>query len=222
MRRICALALAIVSALGCGEDPFFSTDPVRAPPPTDSGGDGAGCEKPCSLASKTPGYPPCGCGTRTGDLIDDYEFVGKDASKGGTAAKKVTIRLGDFHDPDRTKGLRFMILSVSAIWCVACKAEAAQLPGLHAKYGPRGVVFVTNLMQNASRGPSSDADVDLWISTYKLDTWVVRDDLQVLAGFFDPAQMPLNMIVDLQTMRITKLFIGASLDKIESELDAKL
>jgi len=215
-----ALASALVAGIGCGDDNPFSTDPVRGPPGAAS--DGATCEKACKLADKTPGYPTCGCGTGVGDVIDDYEFVGKDASKGGVSAPRQTVRLGEFFDPDGKKGNRFLVLSVSALWCVACKNEATLLPTLHAKYGPKGVIFMSDVMQSGSPKPSSDADIDAWIKTYRLDTWVVRDDLQVLASFFDPASMPLNMIVDLKTMKIVKLFIGASIEKIEAELDSRL
>jgi hypothetical protein len=218
--RFALLSLVVGSSVGCGDDPFFGTDPVHGPPGNPAAD--ASCEKPCRLADKTPGYPTCGCGTQSGNLIDDYEFQGKNAASGGVAAPKQTIRLGDFFDPDGKKGNRFLVLSVSALWCVACKNEATQLPALHAKYGSKGVVFMTDLMQSASPKPSTDTDLDLWIKSFKLDTWVVRDDLQVLASFFDPSQMPLNMIIDLKTMQMVKVFIGASLDKIESELDSRL
>ena len=213
-----------LGSFGCGADNVFSTDPVRGPAgtPDVAATDGSGCTKPCRLADNTPGYPACGCGTAAGDLIDDYEFIGKDASKGGTAAPRVTVRLGDFFDPDGKKGNRFLVVSVSALWCAACKNEASQLPVVRAKYAPKGVVFFSDVMQGGKPVPSTDGDVDLWIFQFKLTSWVVRDELQVLASFFDPTQMPLNMIIDLKTMKMVKVFIGGSLEKIESELDSRL
>ncbi len=222
MKTVQAVPLVALSAAlllgGCGADPLFSGDPVVGPPATETGG---ACSKPCEHAAATPGYPTCGCGTSgVGDLIDDYEFRAKNGAKGGAAAPFETIRLGDFYDPDGKAGRKFLVILVGAIWCSACKDEAAKLPTLSAKYGPKGVTFIPNVAQNNGRGPSSDADLNLWLSAYKQDTWVARDDAFALKAFFNPNNMPLNLIIDLKTMKI--LVFNVSLEQITKELDARL
>lgn len=210
---------------GCGDDPFFSTDPVKSPPPHATGDTGGvACpdpDKTCKLASFTPGYPACGCGTEVGQVIDNYLFHGKDAADGGVAAPKKDFRPGTFFDATGAKN-RYLALGVAGLWCIPCGEEANDLPRLKDKFGSRGVWFMTDVAENTLKNPSTDGNLDTWIATHKLNTIVVNDDEFVLGRFFQKSQMPLNMIIDLKTMIIVDKFTGADTKRIESYLDAHL
>jgi hypothetical protein len=223
VRPLVLVAVACSAFLtGCGDDAFFSTDPVKSPPP--HGGDSTTCPNPdkvCKLASSTPGYPACGCGTEVGDVIDNYLFQGKDAGEGGTAAPKRDFRPGTFFDATGAKN-RYLALGVAGLWCIPCGEEANDLPRLKLKFGSRGVFFMTDVAENSGKNPSTDANLDTWITAHKLNTIVVNDPDFVLGRFFNKTQMPLNMIIDLKTMIIVDKFTGADTKRIESYLDAHL
>ena len=164
-------------------------------------------------------YPTTGCGTEIGSVIANYTFTGR--LKGKDTPTAATIRLSDFYDPDGSKGNRYLVINVSALWCVYCKEEAKQLPGLKTTYGPKGVLFMTDLAQKLDSSAADQADVDAWISSFALDTTVVNDPTFVLgSAFFDPAKMPLNLIVDLKTMKIVLKVIGSDLPTVTAKLDA--
>ena len=141
--------------------------------------------------------------------------------KGTATPTHVTFRFSDLYDPDGKKGNRYLVINVGALWCVYCKEEAKQLPALNVKYAPKGVLFMTDLAQKIDSSPADANDVDAWIATYNLDTIVVDDPTFVLgSAFFDPAKMPLNMIIDLHTMKILLKVIGSDLPTVTAKLDA--
>jgi thiol-disulfide isomerase/thioredoxin len=174
----------------------------------------------CRPSGGTEAYPAeTGCGTEAGDIIADYSFQGRAA---GATSPRGAIKLSDYYDPAGSKGLRYLVVDVSAFWCSYCKEEAPQLASLDAKYKARGVVWLTVVAQDGSRGVATDTDVDAWIKAYALVTPAVSDPGQNLTSFFDPNQMPLNMIVDLKTMKIVAKITGSGLQQVQTQLDAKL
>jgi thiol-disulfide isomerase/thioredoxin len=206
-RLLPALSIASVLAVtglasGCG-----SSDDV---------GPSSGSDK-CKAAGTT--YPTTGCGTEVGTVLANYTFTGRVNGKDSPSA--TTIRMSDLYDPDGKKGNKYLVINVSALWCVYCREEAKQLPALKAKYGPKGVLFMTDLAQKTDSTAADQGDVDAWIDAYALDTMVVNDPTFVLgSAFFDPAKMPLNLIVDLKTMKIVLKVIGSDLPSVTAKLDA--
>jgi thiol-disulfide isomerase/thioredoxin len=173
----------------------------------------------CQPNGGTAAYPSGGCGTEQGDTIANLSFSGR--PQGGTSAR-TTIQFSDYYNPtgDTTKA-RYLVIDVSALWCTYCKDEAPQLATLKQKYGT-SVVFFTDLAQNEMSAPATDADVDAWITAYKLVTPIATDPMFQLGAYFDPTSMPLNMIVDLKTMKIVTKITGSGLPQVQSELDTLL
>jgi thiol-disulfide isomerase/thioredoxin len=179
---------------------------------TDDGGTNSG---KCRSSGVT--YPSGPCGSEVGMVIPNFAFEGR--LEGASSAWGPISLAANYHDPDGTKGNRYLVVNVSALWCVYCKEEAAQLSSLKTKYGPKGVRFLTDLTEKLDGSPADQADVDAWISVYKLDTAVVNDPTFVFGTFFEKAKMPLNMIIDLKTMKIAKKIVGADLPAVTAELD---
>jgi thiol-disulfide isomerase/thioredoxin len=174
------------------------------------------CQPPGSTGTYLTGST---CGTEVGDTIANLAFKGRAS---GITSPQVTMQLSDWYDPDGKKGLTYLVIDVSALWCTYCKEEAPQIAGMAAKYGPKGVVFFTDVAQDANRNNATDADVDAWIQTYKMVTPVGTDPNFALGAFFDPNSMPLNMIIDLRTMTIVKKITGEGLPQVQAELDSRL
>jgi thiol-disulfide isomerase/thioredoxin len=174
----------------------------------------------CRPSGGSEAYPAeTGCGTEAGEVLADYSFTGRLA---GPSSAQKTIKMSDFYDPDGKKGYSYMVVNVSAFWCQFCKEEAPSFANLDAQYKSKGVVWFTVVEQDADRSPASNDRVDAWITAYNLVTPAVSDPQQVLSGFFNPDLMPLNMIVDLKTMKIVKKVTGSQLPQVQSELDARL
>jgi len=179
---------------------------------TTNGGNGAACH-PQAGAS----YPATGCGYNLGDVVDDYSWTGRLA---GISSPVTTLNLHDYYNPDGSKQYRYMLITVSAFWCQACKDEAPQLAGVQTKYGPKGVFVMTDIAQKIDQSLADQGDVDAWINAYKMTTAVVTDSDFVLSAFFKPSQMPLDLIIDLKTMKIVQKAIGAALPSMTAYLDS--
>lgn len=164
-------------------------------------------------------YPPAPFGTSVGQVVENGTFRGRRA---GLDSPRETFDLASYYAM-RSAGKRYMILNVAAFWCSPCKEEAKELQGrIVPTYGPKGVAFLTVVLEDAARQPATDANVDTWIRTFALTYPVVNDDDGYVTQFFDKSAMPLNMIIDLQTMKLVTKVVGADLARITGDLDRLL
>jgi thiol-disulfide isomerase/thioredoxin len=164
-------------------------------------------------------YPAAPYGTEVGQAVENGTFRGR---KGGLATPRETFDLASYYAM-RAAGKRYLVLNVAAFWCSPCKEEAKEMQSrIVPTYGPKGVAFLTIILEDASRRPATDANVDTWIETYGLTYPVANDDDGYVTQFFDKSAMPLNMIIDLQTMKIVTKVVGADLPRITRDLDRLL
>jgi hypothetical protein len=200
MRAVFAFALSAV-VVGCG-----STGGVATAGNVDCQSDGAP-------------YPTGKCGYNKGQTIENLVFSGK---TGGASAPSQTVKLADLYDPNGAAGRRLLLVDVSALWCQACKGEAAAMPQLESDYAGKGMVFMTVLAEGNSTSAATPTDVDTWINAYKLQSLVVNDPTLSTEAFFDRAQMPFNMLVDLRSMTIVWRGVGYDDAQLRAQLDAAL
>jgi thiol-disulfide isomerase/thioredoxin len=193
-----ALSLSSV-ACSAGDDPA----------PASTGGD--------KCKGNGAAYPTGNCGNAVGSIIANYTFTGRPA---GLDSPTQTIKFSDWYNPDGSKPAKFLVINVSALWCAYCKEEAGQIGALKDKYGPKGVVFLTDLAEKLDQSPADQGDVDAWIKTYGLTTAVVNDPDFVFGAFFEKSKMPLNMIIDLKTMTIVLKIVGSDLPSVTAKLDS--
>ena len=97
-------------------------------------------------------YPKTGCGVDVGQTIANLRFDGRVA---GPGSERKTMSLADYHNPSGSKKYKYMLLNVAAIWCNPCKEEAKELTKLFPTYDAKGVVFLSDVLQNASRQPAT-------------------------------------------------------------------
>ncbi|MBI2389867.1 MAG: TlpA family protein disulfide reductase [Deltaproteobacteria bacterium] len=175
--------------------------------------------KGCAAVDAGAPYPPCPYGINEGEAIENATFVGR---RGGLDTPRENIDLASYHAM-RARGSRYLVLNVAAFWCSPCKEEAREMQAhIVPAYAPRGVAFLSVVLQDESRRPATDDKVDTWIRAFRLTFPVVRDPDAYVTRFFDPASMPLNMIIDLETMKIEQKVIGADLRRVTSTLDTLL
>lgn len=161
-------------------------------------------------------YPDGPCGGEVGQVLPNFALLGKRA---GINSSQEQIQLQELYDPKGQKGHKYLALNVSAVWCLACKQEATELPELQQQYGSKGVIFMTILAEDAEGHPATLEHVDAWLRSYKLSTIVVNDQEGSFAPYYDRNTMPLNLLVDLKTMKIIKRVTGADFQSIKTELD---
>lgn len=164
-------------------------------------------------------YPSCPYGIEVGQTAQNATFIGR---MGGLDTPRGDISLASLHAL-RASGSRFLVLNVAAFWCSPCKEEAKEFQAsMVPEYGKKGVAFLSVVLQNAARQPTNDDDIDTWIRAFKITFPVVRDPQGYVARFFDPSTMPLNMVINLETMKIELKVIGADLPRVKSTLDRLL
>ena len=168
---------------------------------------------------------PCGCssdpvqgsatnGFEVGNVLEDHTFTGRLA--GATAHAPFTLT--SFKSTHK-----LLVLNVAAFWCSPCKEEAKELQNTVAPKYAGKVAFVSIVLEDASRNPATQDNVDTWIKAYAIDKFAVaRDPDRWVARFFDPNNMPLNVVIDLSTMKILSKIVGADLARVQSNIDAAL
>jgi thiol-disulfide isomerase/thioredoxin len=163
------------------------------------------------------GVYPCGpFGTSAGDVMANEPFWGQwDDNGDGRVADDAggTFDLGRLYLLSAS-GARLLYVNLSAPWCSTCQSEAARLRSLYQELHPRGVEFLTVLWDL-----DSHADVADWADYFDL-AFPVADDSgpHRMEKYWDGSGVPLNMFVDLRTMKI----LHAAVDWDEASFRARV
>ena len=171
-----------------------------------------------------PDYPSAGFGTETGDVVQNACFTGYRAPDrvAPTQEHRETVALSDYYDPAGSKGYTLMLLNTAAIWCSACVAEHGTLPEHAAELAPRGLVVVSALFQDGQRNPADMADLGRWIDNFGPNFPMVADPELLLGAYASPDSAPLNMVVDLRSMKILRKYVGDQGSVMWPYLEAEL
>lgn len=183
-------------------------------------GDGTGAGKDSGTASDafTPGddppalvdgYPAGPFGLKKGQVFPNLTLAGY---RNGIGAW-TDLTLKDYFDPDGSRGIKGIYLTVSAPWCAGCVAEARSFPALYRdKYQPKGARLITALVQDGASRPATQKTVDAWIAAYRTNYDVVADpDLTTVrmdSTSSGSLALPYNYVIDPRTMRITQINAG--------------
>jgi hypothetical protein len=159
-----------------------------------SGGDDAGAASKCT-------YPSGPYGVDQDNIVDpSVSWQGYPAGSSSVG----TVRIEDFFDCDGKKGVNAILVDTSALWCGPCNQEASQLEAqMQSTWKTQGVVVISLIWQNASRGPASMSDVTAWKNRYGLtDVNVCLDDQFTFAHPNSSVALPRNVLIDPRTMKI--------------------
>ncbi|MEZ4234205.1 MAG: hypothetical protein R3B89_33835 [Polyangiaceae bacterium] len=78
------------------------------------------------------------------------------------------LRLSDFFNPESNPALpEVMLLNTAALWCQACRIEHEELDTKLAEFGPRGLVIVSTLFQDAQSNPAQPVHLQLWAKQFE-------------------------------------------------------
>ena len=155
-------------------------------------------------------YPEGPFGVTEGSTIDNLDFVTSEGE---------AFDLNMIHSDENKK---LLLITTSAGWCSACIEEQPFLKETYENNVARGLEVVVTVFEDDQFQP---ADVELaadWKETHDLPFDVLADADQKFADYYDTALTPMNMFVDLDTMEIIKIGVGADRSLIESIVSSRL
>jgi hypothetical protein len=182
---------------------------------TTGGGTGTGTSTGTGTATGTASeaYPAGPYGLQMGDTMADFAFMGyRDATGPYTQ-----IQLSDYYDPDGTRGIRALYVTLGEVLCGACVGEAPHINDWKTQWGPYGTQFLSALWGGGAEvgnnawtgGPATQATLDGWIAQYKITYTMVIDPTFQLGGGTEPQSNPNGYLVDPRTMKIVQYYMGA-------------
>lgn len=214
MRRVFCLPLVYGLLLSCGSENAADFD---------RGGGALG-----ENAELRQPYPAPPYGTRKGAVIENFRFLGWSNPKlvDFDTAQLKTVSLADFYDPSGAKGISYLVVTSTAVWCGVCRLEYDDFrQGQVEKYSAQGVEFLGALFEDNDAGPARPRDLELWADLYDVAFPFVLDPGFALGAFFDRASTPVTMVLDARTMEILWLEVGWAVDgprSVWAFLDSRL
>ncbi len=171
---------------------------------------GCGTADPDSCEPGDRGAYPAGpIGKDVGKVIADLSF---EAPEGGTYS------LGDvFAD----EGSRLLLITSTAGWCGPCIEEQPKLAELHKEFGGEGLTILAAMFEDPNFKPATLQQVADWKERYKLPYRLVLDKEFLLGAYYNRTP-PMNMLVDVDTMKILLKLEGFDEQVIRATIKSKL
>ncbi|WP_146647065.1 hypothetical protein [Labilithrix luteola] len=173
-------------------------------------------------------YPTEDVGTKTGQRIKNYKFVG--FPDGDRAEGPKPVSLADYYDPTG-KTIKLIHIQAVGLWSTNCRLEMEVVGPMKPDLDARKVVWIVSVAEGLTPGmPSTMDDLAKWMNNYKFKsafpgfTAVLDPGSRNLGPFYDAAALPWNVDIDAKTMTILSQGTGAKTtrDQILSEIDADL
>lgn len=192
---LCALPLCL-SLVACGS----AADSPQPEPPT------GGVVHVEVLAR----YPDPPYGLESGNVFPPLKLTGY--RNGG--GPWTTIDVGQYHDPDGSRGINALVIDVEAAWCSVSRELARDLPRFHADTVGRGARFLSVLLEDQSGQPATRATADVWLAEFALPFDLAIDpEQQSMPPKADPHWgVPRTYVIDPRTMRIVRIHGGVNPD----------
>lgn len=199
-----ALGLSLwAAAAGCGENL------VGAPPA------GFQTRRPVApdAVAGYPAAPPEGYGGNEGEVLPNMGFQGF-FSEGPSASTVTDLEFRPFtlQDVRDLEGYTHMLITVAAEWCKPCREEAEVLPLYFERWATRGGYVLGILNQDHQYNAATRATVEGWANRYRTNYTLAEDPDAWVADFLAPTTVPLNVVVDLESMRVLRARAGEDPD----------
>jgi len=169
-------------------------------------------------------YPAGPYGTRTGDVITNLSWTGYADDNGNGDPfddSPRSVSLGEMFEGN-DPGAKLIFVNSSAGWCGSCQDEASALPGLYSEYHSRGVRIISTLFETTSGAAASTDFAREWGQTFRLPFPTVADPGSTLDPYYEESSVPMNMLIDAETMRILDVHHGFDSYQTRSLFDAHL
>jgi hypothetical protein len=168
-----------------------------------------------------PAYPTVGIGTKEGDVIRDYAFVG--FVDPGVSHEAVEIRMGHFYNPtgsakfdaadsfdDSLAKPRAIVISTTEAWELTKTILYQQLPQYWSGHRDRGLMVLFVLLGDNKPGSSPTlAQLQKSVVTLKARFPCAIDAERKVTELLDPTKLPTSWVVNARTMQIVSSHSGA-------------
>ena len=144
-------------------------------------------------------------------MIDSLTFTNIDESEFSLDA--------DVYKDSNTK---LLLLVTAAGWCTACREEQPALESLYQTYNSQGLELVVAVFEDNNYNAATPDFAASWRDSYSLTFPVVADTDFKLGAYYDPSLTPMAMIVDVDTMTIINIQIGAQPTTLETLIQSQL
>ncbi len=148
------------------------------------------------LVPQKPDYPAAPYGVIPGTVIKNHSFYDPQAN--------ATVKLSSLYK----SGKKVLVISSAAEWCGACKQEAWALKSFYTEYAPQGLEIWYLLFEDKNSKPVDVASWQRWMNQINPNYPTLMDSDFQTGLYFQAAATPMNMVVDLSTMKITFLVTG--------------
>lgn len=157
-------------------------------------------------------YPAGPYGVKEGQILKkDFSFLNTDGSP---------FSLDDHIFKDEKN--RVLLITTTASWCTACIEEQPKLKALHSEFSGRGLVILGAMFETEYLTPATVDQVRQWKEHYKLPYHFVLDQAFELQSYYDRTSTPMNMVVDVDDMKILKITTGFDEQVIRAVIQANL
>lgn len=161
-----------------------------------------------------PEAPPEGYSGDEGGILPNMRFRGYIA--GGPSDVPVhELEYNEevtFSDVREAQGFTHMLITVAAEWCKPCREEAEILPELYETWGARGGYVLGIINQDRLFNTADRRSVEDWSRRYQTNYTLTHDPEGFVAQEFAPSTVPLNVVVDLRTMKVLRSRVGEDPD----------
>jgi hypothetical protein len=148
-------------------------------------------------------YPTGPYGLGTADVIDKFTFMG--FRDGGDPFVKLSLT--DFYDPEGTKGIKALFVTLGRSSCGACVGQAGRMETWETKYRSEGLRQLSVLHSGLGvPREATESTARDWIAKYGVTYDVAIDPTFRLNGGVKPDFDPRGWLVDVKTMKIVKVF----------------
>lgn len=161
-----------------------------------------------------PVEPPEGYGGEEGEVVPNMLFQGYFTDRPSDVKVNdleylETIVLDDIR---RLEGYSHMLLTVAAEWCKPCREEAEVLPEYFEQWAAKGGYVLGIINQDTNYNAADRRAVERWANRYKSNYTLVHDPENFIADWFAPTTVPLNVVIDLETMTVLRSRVGEDPD----------
>ncbi len=156
-------------------------------------------------------YPSGPFGVTEGAILANHAFTNPDGTP-------FTLEDGVWKKEDK----KLLLVLTASGWCTACIEEQPAIQALHEMWGPKGLAIVEAVFEDTDTTPADAAYAARWKRQHAVTFDVVADTPFVLSAYYMKEVTPMNMLVDVASMKIVKIIIGADPNAVEAIVRARL
>lgn len=194
------LTLAVAGPLACSAN-LVGERPDSGADVPDSGLDAGVEDNP---------YPEGPYGGFLNDTLENFSFNGYINAHPSEGAVETSGYVEGFtlQDIRRLGTYDYLLINVAAEWCSGCRVEAQQIPSLYEGWANKRGYVMSVMTQQDNGALAEKSHLDAWVSAYPINYTMVHDPGNFIYGKIGPDVLPLNLIIDLRTMKILNKVFG--------------